>query len=145
MAAGIPHFAAQLWKRTPLALRASVSGLMVLVAGILPWSALMPANLKFGAAMPWAVPVMAGYLAILFAYLNGWGWPRATSDQRRHCLRARELSVRVWFWSLTAGAFGAAALFNLFFVGLRLGQVPAAAFDEYELMARYPAWTVTFG
>jgi len=142
VAVGISRFAARLWKRTPLGLRACAAGLLVSVAGILPWPTLMTANLKFAASVPWAVPVMAGYLAGLFAYLNGWGWPRATADDRRLCLRARGLSVRVWFWSLTAGAFGGAALFNLFFIGLRLGQVPPAAFDEYIQMARYPAWTV---
>jgi membrane protease YdiL (CAAX protease family) len=52
------------------------------------------------------------------------------------------LSGRVWLWSLAAGGCAATGLLALFFVSLRLGQVPAAAFDDYARLARYPAWTV---
>ena len=135
-------FAARWWSQTPLVIRAIAVGLAVLFGGIYPWSALASLNLKFGSVVPWAVPAMAVYLAGLFTYLNGWGWPKDTSDARRTNLRAYGLSARVWFWSLAAGGVAAAGLLALFMVSLRLGQVPPAEFDEYRQLARYPAWSV---
>jgi membrane protease YdiL (CAAX protease family) len=132
----------RLCTKTPLAIRAIILGLAVLFAGVFPWSALAALNLTYGSSVPWAVPVMGAYLVGLFLYLHGWGWPRSTSQSRRSNLRARGLPARVWFWSLVAGGCAAIGLLALFSVSLRLGQVPAAAFDGYARLARYPPWTV---
>lgn len=132
----------RLWRKMPLAIRAIASGLTVLLVGIFPWSAFVALNLAYGSNVPWAVPVMAAYLVVLFLYLNGWGWPSSTSEARRCNLRARGLSGRVWFWSIVAGGCAATGLLTLFLMSVRLGLVPPAEFDEYARLDRYPAWTV---
>jgi membrane protease YdiL (CAAX protease family) len=135
-------FLVRLWRATPLVVRAIASGLVVLAIGILPWPVLVTTNLRFGTSVPWSVPVMTAYLLAFYLYLSGRGWPKSTSASRRCALRACHVSPRVWFWSLIAGGCAAAGLLGLFFVSLRLGQVPPAAFEKYLEMRRYPAWTV---
>jgi membrane protease YdiL (CAAX protease family) len=135
-------FLGRLWRAAPLVVRAIACGLVVLAIGILPWPVLVTTNLSFGASVPWSVPVMAAYLSACYVYLSGWGWPQSTSASRRCALRAGPVSPPVWFWSLLAGGSAAAGLVGLFFVSLRLGQVPPAAFDKYLEMRQYSAWTV---
>jgi membrane protease YdiL (CAAX protease family) len=135
-------FLVRLWRATPFAVRAIASGLVVLAIGILPWPVLVTTNLRFGTSVPWSVLVMAAYLSVFYLYLSGRGWPKSTSASRRCALRAGPVSPRVWFWSLIAGGCASAGLIGLFFVSLRLGQVPPAAFDKYVEMRAYPAWTV---
>jgi len=135
-------FLGRFWRATPFVVRPIALGLVVLAIGILPWPVLVTTNLRFGASVPWSVPVMAAYLSAFYLYLGGRGWPKGTSVSRRVALRAGPVSPRVWLWSLLAGGCAAAGLVGLFFVSLRLGQVPPAAFDKYLEMRQYPAWTV---
>ena len=44
----------QVWIKLPVVLRAIPLGVVVLLVGLLPWSALADANLKAGTAFPWA-------------------------------------------------------------------------------------------
>jgi hypothetical protein len=69
MATALTSFPVRQWARIPLIIRAIVSGLAVLFVGVLPWPALVAANLRFGSSIPWAVPVMAIYLVCLYLYL----------------------------------------------------------------------------
>lgn len=135
-------FVLKVWKRIPVLIRAVLMGFAVLLVGVLPWSGLVAVNVKMSPSIPWAVPPMALYGWLLVKYLNGWGWPRSTAELRRLDLRLRPLSRGVWLWSLAAGGSGASALLVLGFVGLRLGTVRAAAFDQYAQLAAHPAWSV---
>jgi membrane protease YdiL (CAAX protease family) len=137
-----PSLVLRLWMRIPVLVRAVLTGVAVLLVGVLPWSSLVAVNVKMTPSIPWAVPVMALYGFLLLKYLNGWGWPRSSAELRRLNLRLRPLSRGVWLWSLAAGGSGASALLVLGFVGLRLGTVPAASFDQYAQLAAYPAWSV---
>ena len=63
----------------------------ILAGGI--WSALLVTNLRSSPAVPWSVPAMALLLWLMWSYLGGKGWPRSTSDARRHYLRANRRSA----------------------------------------------------
>ncbi len=70
--------------RTPI-----VTGLLIAVAGILPWTLLARINLRVRPDLPWAALVTVVYLGLLIAWLDGWGPPGRSADQRRHLLRLR--------------------------------------------------------
>jgi len=46
---------------------------------------------------------MAAYLVLFWRYVNGWGWPKSTSVERRKSLRANSVSADVWIMSFAAG------------------------------------------
>ena len=80
----------------------------ILAGGI--WSALLVTNLRRSPAVPWSVPAMALMLWLMWGYLGGKGWPRSTSDARRHYLRANRRSARTYLWSFVAGVLSVVAL-----------------------------------
>ena len=91
-------------------IRAVVIGVVVLLAGTLPRNLLFAANLRFWSEVPWAVPIIAGYLWLFWRYLNGAGPPPETAEERRTSLRAQRVSGKVWLWALLAGGIGLVAL-----------------------------------
>jgi membrane protease YdiL (CAAX protease family) len=103
-------------------------GIVVLLAGSLPWGALLaPANLRIGSAVPWAILPMAGYLWAYWTYIRGdWGSPD-TAAARRENLRASRLSAHIWASSIPAGLLGFAALLAFLAVMARLVPLPASA------------------
>jgi membrane protease YdiL (CAAX protease family) len=103
-------------------------GVGVLLAGNLPWATLLaPANLRVGAAVPWAVLPMAAYLWAYWKYVGGaWG-SRDTAAARRDNLRANPLSADVWVSSLFAGLLGFGALLTFVTVLARVVALPASA------------------
>lgn len=128
-----------MWQRLPVILRAVITGLLVVTAGILPWSILVDANLRYPLkifpALPWAVPAMALYLWLFWQYLQGKGWPASTAETRRMNLRANALPSRVWRWSLGAGGLAAASLIALRQFVERLVELPAPQLPE---VSQYP-------
>jgi membrane protease YdiL (CAAX protease family) len=64
-----------------------VVGLLILAAGLLPWLLLADVNTRVRPDLPWAALATVAYLALLVAWLNGWGPPRRTSDRRCERLR----------------------------------------------------------
>ncbi len=136
------HLFVRRWQRLPVLLRAVVTGLAVLFLGVLPWAGLVAVNVRVAPSIPWSVLFMALYGGLFVNYLNGWGWPRSTALTRRSNLRLRLLSGRVWIWAFASGGSAVGALLALAFVGLRLGAVPAEAFDQYADLAAYPSWSV---
>ncbi len=117
-----------------------VAGLGVLVAGILPWSLLAQANLHVGHRFPWAAAVELVYLALLWQYLAGKGWPASTSAARRLWLRANRVPAPILTWAFIAGGLMAAGLVAM--------QVLAWAFlgsprlQEFQELKASPPWTV---
>jgi membrane protease YdiL (CAAX protease family) len=93
-------------------------GMLALLVGTIPRNLLVGANLAWGTAVPWAVPLIALYAWLFWRYLGGAGPPRGTSDWRRERLRAGPLPGRVWAWALAAGGLGIVALV----FGLRLAN-----------------------
>jgi membrane protease YdiL (CAAX protease family) len=112
-------------------------GITILAGSI--WSALLLANLRSSPAVPWSVPAMALLLWLIWGYLGGKGWPRSTSDARRHYLRANRRSGRTYLWSFAAGVLSVVALAGYWIVLFRLVKMPPNALPD---MSRYPRVTV---
>jgi membrane protease YdiL (CAAX protease family) len=106
------------WRHSPVVVRAVLVGAAAATAGTLPWGLLAAANLKFVPSVPWAVPVMALYLWILWRSV-----PRAS-------LRANRLSDDVWAAALVAGTLGLWAVVLLLGVLNRMVRLPAQRTDD---------------
>lgn len=146
-------FGGSLWRRLPVTLRAVLSGLVVVGLGTAPWAVLFAQNSQLAPAIPWSVVAMAAYLMGYWWYLNGGGWPKATSQWRRENLRARPIAIEVWLWSLLAGGLGWLALisgrifvdayFDLPSGGLPdMSKLPLATVLAYVVMASVVAGVV---
>lgn len=113
-----------LWHRLPVAFRAFLSALAVVIAGIQVWRYLIAANLAISAQIPWAAAAMAVYLWFFWKYLNGRGWPRSTGEARQRDLRAHPLTQTTWRWALAAGGSFIAAIAPLTVILDRLFPIP---------------------
>lgn len=122
------------WQSVPVAARAVLIGLLVLIAGTIPWSVLVSANLQLSPAFPWAVPVMAVYLWLFWRYLRGSGWPRRTSEIRRTRLRVSRPTGQSWRWSLLAGGSCFGSLIAVLLLVERAFKVPQTQLAE---LSRY--------
>lgn len=67
--------------------RPILAGLLILAAGLLPWTLLAQVNARIRPDRPWAALVTVAYLGILLAWLHGFGPPMRTAHQRRKTLR----------------------------------------------------------
>ena len=107
---------------------AVLMGIVVLLAGNLPWGVLLvPLNLRVGRVVPWAVLPMAIYLWCYWKHIGGsWG-SQATARERRANLRANALSVKVWGASLAAGLLGFATIAVMLVLMARLTNLPSSA------------------
>jgi membrane protease YdiL (CAAX protease family) len=106
-------------------LTAAITGVVVLLAGSLPWGAFSALNLRIGTTVPWAILPMAVYLAAYWGFLGGrWGDPESAAIRRAN-LRANRLPLAMWGRSLAAGALGFAALLALLAFAARLVRLPA--------------------
>jgi len=113
------------WQRVPAIVRGVVAGGLVATAGLVPWTLFVTANQKVWLSVPWAILPNSLFLWLFWRYLNGEGWPRATSEARRTSLRANSLSGDVWGMSIFAGILGFIALFPLLGLMSRLVVLPA--------------------
>jgi membrane protease YdiL (CAAX protease family) len=109
----------------------------ILAGGI--WSALLVVNLRSSPAVPWSVPAMALLLWLIWSYLGGKGWPRSTSDARRHYLRANRRSGQTYLWALVAGVLSVVALAGFWIVLFQLVKMPPNALPD---VSSYPRMTV---
>jgi membrane protease YdiL (CAAX protease family) len=110
--------------------------LTLVVGGI--WTALLAGNLALSPAIPWAVPVMAVLLVLMWAYLGGRFAPRRTSAARRRYLRARPVAAPAFAWALAAGLLSIVALAGLWMVLFQLARLPPRALPNFS---RYPLLT----
>ena len=113
--------------------------LLTLVVGG-AWTALLIGDLAISPAIPWAVPVMAFLLWLMWRYLGGAWWPESSSAVRRRALRARPVDGIVMTWALAAGVLSIVSLAGLWIVLFQLANLPT----ERVLLdsSRYP---VTIG
>jgi len=103
------------------------------------WAALVASNLRTSPALPWAVPVMALVLRLMWLYLGGKYWPRSTAQARRRYLRANPVSARVFGWALLAGAMSIVAFAGYWIVMFQLVKMPGNVLPDFS---RYPMLTV---
>jgi membrane protease YdiL (CAAX protease family) len=102
-------------------------GVLVLLAGNVPFNVLRALNLQAGVVLPWAVLPAALYLWAYWRFVGGRLWEGASAAKRRESLRANELSGRVWAASLLAGVLGFGALVALLALAARFVALPAAS------------------
>jgi membrane protease YdiL (CAAX protease family) len=102
-----------LWNRLPVVVRAVLSGMVAASAGTIPWALLAGWNLEYLTSVPWSVPVMAAYLAVLWRYA-----PRTNK-------RANPLSDQMWAGAIVAGILGLWAVVLLQSVMSRIVRLPA--------------------
>jgi len=108
-------------------------GVLVLLAGNLPWAGFGPIsglgalNLRLRTSVPWAILPMAVYLWVYWRFISGtWGAPDSAA-RRRANLRANRLPPGVWSASLAAGALGFGALLALLASAARLVRLPSSS------------------
>jgi membrane protease YdiL (CAAX protease family) len=111
---------------------------LILALGAGAWGSLLLANFGKGPALPWAVPVMALVLWLMWKYLGGKWWPESTSEARRTYLRANRVSGAVFAWSLLAGVLSIVALTGYWIVMFRLVKMSPNLVPD---MSRYPLLT----
>lgn len=92
-------------------------------AGVI-WGALIFANLKIGASIPWRLPALMVVLWLLWQYLGGKGWPRHTAEQRRRLRRANPVSAPAFAWTALAGGLAIVALMGIWIVVFQLFPMP---------------------
>jgi hypothetical protein len=115
----------------------AVLAFLILGFGQGVWGVLLVGNLKTSPAFPWAVPVMASVLWLMWQYLGGKWWPRSTSESRRRYLRANPVSGQVLVWALLAGLLAITALAGYWIVMFRLVKMSPNVlpdFSNYPLM-----------
>jgi membrane protease YdiL (CAAX protease family) len=120
-------------------LQAVLLGMLVMLAGTIPRNLLFTANLRYYAAVPWAVPLTALYLWFFWRYLQGKGPPESTAEERRTRLRANRVPGRVWAWALLAGGLGIVALVLALRMANRLVVLPPQKLPD---LSQVPKLTV---
>src|SRR6185503_6886993 len=102
-------------------------GVLVLLAGNMPFNVLRASNHQLATAVPWAIVPTALYLWAYWRFIGGrWG-ATGSAASRRENLRANNLSLRVWGASLAAGMIGFASLIALLVLAARLVHLPASS------------------
>jgi membrane protease YdiL (CAAX protease family) len=117
-------------RRIRAVLSSTVLAFLILAMGSGAWITLLTINLKAGPAYPWAVPVMAAVLYLMWRYLGGDGWPRKTSEVRRRLLNANPVSGRIFVWALLAGVLSMIALAGCWIVMFQLVKMPPNALPD---------------
>jgi len=105
------------------------------------WGALLVGSLKTNPAIPWAVPVMAVVLWLMWKYLGGSWWPRSTSEARRLYLRANRVPGAVLAWTLLAGVLSIVALAGCWIVLFQLVKMSPNVLPDFS---KYPLLTTVF-
>ena len=102
-------------------------GVLVLLAGNMPFNVLRASNHQLATAVPWAIVPTALYLWAYWRFIGGrWG-VAASATTRRENLRANKLSPRLWGASLAAGLVGFGSLVALLVLAARLVRLPASS------------------
>jgi len=113
---------------------------LILAIGQGIWGALLLTNLKLNPAVPWAVPIMAVVLCLIWLYLGGKGWPRRTSGARKKLLRANRVSSAILGWATVVGLFAIVALAGYWIVLFQTVRTPPNVRDDFS---QYPLLTAT--
>src|SRR5262249_17474146 len=112
------------WQRSPVIIKAVLSGTLAALIGTVSWALLVKANLKWIPAVPWSLIPEAILLWIFWRYMRGDWWPGSTSAVRKMNLRANNVSGDVWGSAILAGVIGLAALLLLMRIMNRMVRLP---------------------
>lgn len=75
---------------------ASLMGIAIAILGTGFWVLVAPLNLRWHPELPWAAAATTSWLLIMILWLGGTGWPRRTSEFRRHHLRFWRPECGMW-------------------------------------------------
>src|SRR5712692_5336407 len=117
----------------------AILAFLILAFGQGVWGALVVSNLRTSPAIPWAVPVMAILLWLMWLYLGGKWWPRSTAEARRRYLRANRVSGRTFAWALLACTLSLVAFVGYWIVMVQLVKMRGNALPDLN---QYPLLTV---
>ena len=120
------------WNALPVMIRAILTGILVTIAGTLPWALLASVNSKFYPEIPWSIVPNAIYLWFYWRYISGKGWPRSTSQFRKRNLRAKPVNAEIWGASIFAGIMGLVTMLLFFSVLNRLIHLPQQSTDDVK-------------
>jgi membrane protease YdiL (CAAX protease family) len=109
-------------------------GSAILVVGVLPWLILAPINAWVRPDLPWAALIMAAFLFLYVAWLNGAGWPRAWRERRHYSLRLWRPTQSTW----TRAGLGPTATFVGLLAVLTVLWILVAGLDQPPDLAAYP-------
>lgn len=103
-------------------------GIAVLLAGSLPWGAVLaPLNLRVWPQVPWALVPMAVYLWVYWRFIGGRLGSPATSEARRVSLRAGPVALATWPMAIITGLVGFGGLVLLLLTMARVMTMPESA------------------
>jgi len=125
----------------PTAVQAVGLGLIVQIAGVLPFSLLVSANLSHGTSVPWASAVELAFLWLLFRYLRGWGRPESTAAVRRRLVRTNRFDIRLLWPATAATCLVGVSLSLLIVLAYMLVRFPPGAGDTFLAIAAAPSVT----
>lgn len=109
-------------------------GSAILVVGVLPWLILAPINARVRPDLPWAALLMAAFLVLYVAWLNGAGWPRAWRERRHYSLRLWRPTQSTW----TRAGLGPTATFVGLLAVLTVLWILVAGLDQPPDLAADP-------
>lgn len=116
---------------------------LISVFGAGVWILLISTNLSSTPTIPWAFPLIALVLWLMWQYLGGRWWPNSTSDARRAYLRSNQVSGQRLVWALIAGVLSIIALAGFWIVLVELVGVGGnPTIPDYS---RYPHVLVVLG
>jgi membrane protease YdiL (CAAX protease family) len=116
---------------------------LISIFGAGVWILLISTNLRSTPTIPWAFPLMALILWLMWHYLGGRWWPRSTSDARRTYLRSNRITGPKLVWALVAGVLSIFALAGFWIVLVELVGVGGnPTIPDYS---RYPHLVVVLG
>jgi membrane protease YdiL (CAAX protease family) len=116
---------------------------LISIFGAGVWILLISTNLRSTPTIPWAFPLMALILWLMWHYLGGRWWPRSTSDARRAYLRSNRITGPKLVWALVAGVLSIFALAGFWIVLVELVGVGGnPTIPDYS---RYPHLVVVLG
>jgi membrane protease YdiL (CAAX protease family) len=95
---------------------AGLAGCAIAAVGSVTWGALLIANLRTSASLPWSMPAAVVVLWLMYRYLNGDGWPQSAAGLRRRLLRARRVPPGVFAVASVAGLLSLVSLAGLWIV-----------------------------
>ncbi len=112
--------------------RSAILAFLILAFASGIWGALLISNLRTTPAIPWAVPIMALFLWLMWQYLSGKWWPRNTSATRHQLLRAKPVSGQVLAWALLTGVLSIVALTGYWIVMFKLFKMSGNVLPDFS-------------
>lgn len=128
--------------KIPVLIGAPIVGFFAMSLGVFAWQILGRTNVLTTPAVPWSTPATMIVLWFYFQYLNGRGWPVATSAIRKSNLRANAVNPNLLPLVIAASLLGLVFTLSLHFLSLRIVELPPEALTFRPQGLDLPWWTL---